>query len=113
MAGLSQLLSTALDGLRAQQFGLSTTGNNVANVNTPGYARREVELETRGLGLTGVNVFGLRRISDTIVERRQYQATSLSAAASERDKQLAYVEGLFDDAAGSGLADTVAAFYAS
>jgi flagellar hook-associated protein 1 FlgK len=113
MAGLSQLLSTALDGLKAQQFGLSTTGDNVANVNTPGYARRDVELETRGQGLTGVNVLGLRRISDTIVERRQYQATSLSAAASERDKQLGYVEGLFDDSAGSGLADTVAAFYAS
>ena len=113
MAGLSQLLSTALDGLKAQQFGLSATGDNVANVNTPGYARREVELETRGQGLTGVNVVGLRRIADTVIERRQYQATSLSSAASERDKQLAYVEGLFDDSSGAGLADTVAAFYSS
>jgi flagellar hook-associated protein 1 FlgK len=111
--GLTQILSTALDGLNAQSVGLSTTGDNIANVNTPGYARREVQLETRGQGLTGVNVAGLQRVSDTIVERRQYQAVSLSSAASERDSELGNVEGLFDDQSGSGLADTLSAFYSS
>lgn len=111
--GLTQILSTALDGLNAQSVGLSTTGDNISNVNTPGYARREVELETRGQGLTGVNVAGLQRVSDAVVERRQYQAMGLSSAASERDSQLGNVEGLFDDTSGSGLADTVSAFYSS
>jgi len=111
--GLTQILSTALDGLNAQSAGLSTTGDNISNVNTPGYARRQVELETRGQGLTGVNVAGLQRVSDAVVERRQYQAMGLSSAASERDSQLANVEGLFDDSSGSGLADTVSAFYSS
>jgi flagellar hook-associated protein 1 FlgK len=111
--GLSQLLSTALDGLNAQQFGLATTSDNITNVNTPGYARRDVQLETRGQGLSGVNVAGLRRIADTVVEKRQYQATSLASAASERDQQLSYVEGLFNDAQGSGLADTLAQFYSA
>src|ERR1051325_7187162 len=111
--GLTQLLSTALDGLNAQQHGLSVTGDNVSNVNTPGYARREVLLETRGQNLSGVQVAGLRRISDTIIERRQYQATGLAASASERDRQLGYVEGLFDDSGGAGLADSLAAFYSS
>jgi flagellar hook-associated protein 1 FlgK len=111
--GLTQILSTALDGLNAQSVGLSTTGDNISNVNTPGYARREVQLETRGQGLTGVNVAGLQRVSDAIVERRQYQAISLSSAASERDNQLGSVEGLFDDSSGSGLADALSAFYSS
>ncbi|HSU41045.1 MAG TPA: flagellar hook-associated protein FlgK [Polyangiaceae bacterium] len=111
--GLTQILSTALDGLNAQSVGLSTTGDNISNVNTPGYARREVQLETRGQGLTGVNVAGLQRVSDTVVERRQYQAMGLSSAASERDSELANVEGLFDDSAGSGLADALSAFYSS
>jgi flagellar hook-associated protein 1 FlgK len=111
--GLTQILSTALDGLNAQSVGLSTTGDNISNVNTPGYARREVELETRGQGLAGVNVAGLQRVSDTVVERKQYQAIGLSSAASERDSQLGNVEGLFDDTGGSGLADAVSAFYAS
>ncbi len=111
--GLTQILSTALDGLTAQSHGLAATGDNVANVNTPGYARREIQLETRGQGLSGVNVTGLRRISDSIIERRQYSASSLASAASERDGQLASLEALFDDASGAGLADVMAAFYSS
>lgn len=111
--GLTQILSTALDGLNAQSVGLSTTGDNISNVNTPGYARREVDLETRAQGLGGVNVAGLQRVSDTVTERKQYQAMGLSSAASERDSQLGQVETLFDDAGGSGLADTLSAFYSS
>ena len=102
--GLTQILSTALDGLTASSYGLSATGDNVANVNTPGYARREVQLETRGQGLSGVNVVGLRRIADAVIERRQYSASSLSSAASERDGQLATLEALFDDSSGAPTA---------
>ncbi|HTQ03410.1 MAG TPA: flagellar hook-associated protein FlgK [Polyangiaceae bacterium] len=111
--GLTQILSTALDGLNAQSVGLSTTGDNISNVNTPGYARREVDLETRAQGLAGVNVAGLQRVSDAVVERKQYQAMGLSSAASERDSQLGQVENLFDDTNGSGLADALSAFYTS
>jgi len=111
--GLTQILSTALDGLNAASYGLSSTGQNITNVNTPGYARRTVELETRGQGLNGVNVAGLRRVTDTVLERRQYQAIGLSSAASERDSQLAGLEAMFDDASGSGLSDALSAFYGS
>ena len=74
--GLVQLLGTAFDGLTANSKGLSVTGQNIANVNTPGYARREVLLETRGQGLMGVNVAGLRRVSDAVIERRLKDALS-------------------------------------
>jgi flagellar hook-associated protein 1 FlgK len=111
--GLTQILGTALDGLQAASFGLTTTGQNITNVNTPGYARRDVELATRTQGLNGVTVTGLRRIADTVIERRQYQAIGLSSAASERDQQLAGLEAMFDDAGGSGLSDALSAFYGS
>ncbi|HEX5099458.1 MAG TPA: flagellar hook-associated protein FlgK [Polyangiaceae bacterium] len=109
--GLTQILSTALDGLNASQAGLTSTGQNITNVNTPGYARRDLQLETRGQGLNGVNVAGLRRVADTVIERRQYQAIGLSSAASERDAQLGALEAMFDDVGGSGLSDALAAFY--
>ena len=51
--GLTQILSTALDGLNAQSAGLSTTGDNIANVNTPGYARRELQLFIRRMHVWG------------------------------------------------------------
>ena len=111
--GLTQILGSALDGLNASSYGLSTTGQNITNVNTPGYARRDVELETRGQGLNGVNVAGLRRVSDTVIERRQYQAMGLSSAASERDSELAGLEAMFDDVSGTGLSDSLSAFYSS
>jgi len=111
--GLTQILSTALDGLNASQAGLTSTGQNITNVNTPGYARRDLQLETRGQGLNGVNVAGLRRIADTVIERRQYQAIGLSSAASERDSQLGALEAMFDDVGGSGLSDALSAFYGS
>ena len=111
--GLTGLLHTALDGLAAQSFGLQVTGQNITNVNTPGYARRDPQLQTRGQGLTGVDVTGMRRVTDAVVERRQFQTNGLASGASERDSQLSRLEAMFDDAGGSGLGDALSAFYSS
>lgn len=37
------ILGTGVSGLAAAQFGLDTTGHNIANVNTEGYSRQRVE----------------------------------------------------------------------
>ena len=37
------ILGTGVSGLAAAQFGLDTTGHNIANVNTKGYSRQRVE----------------------------------------------------------------------
>jgi flagellar hook-associated protein 1 FlgK len=116
MANLSQLLNTARDGLTAQSYGLGVTGQNLANVNTPGYVRREAVLETRALGsqTTGsVQATGLRRVTDAFIERRQYESSGLSSAASEHDQRLASLEALFNDASGTGLGSAVNALFGS
>ena len=48
MAGLNGLLGIARDAMSAQSYGLSVTGQNVSNVNTSGYVRRDAVLETVG-----------------------------------------------------------------
>jgi len=48
--GLTDILNTARDAMSAQTFGLTVTGQNVANVNTPGFVRRQAMLETRDMG---------------------------------------------------------------
>jgi flagellar hook-associated protein 1 FlgK len=63
--------------------------------------------------LNGLDVVGMRRITDAVIERRQFQSNGLAAAASEQDSQLARLEGLFDDAGGTGLADSLSALYSS
>lgn len=116
MANLTQLLNTARDGLTAQSYGLGVTGQNLANVNTPGYVRREALLETQNLGTqtTGtVQAVGLRRVTDAFLDRRQYESTSLMNAASEHDQRLASVEALFNDAAGTGLGGALNQLFSS
>lgn len=116
MGSISQLLNTARDALTAQSYGLSVTGQNLANVNTAGYVRREAMLETRALGTqtTGtVQATGLRRVTDQFLERRQYESTGLSSAAREHDQRLGSLEAMFNDAAGTGLGSAVGALFNS
>ena len=46
MSTLLSALNVARDGLLAQTAGVDITGQNVANVSTPGYARRTVDMAT-------------------------------------------------------------------
>lgn len=43
-ANIFSILNTAKLGLLAQQLAMEVTGNNIANVETPGYSRQEVRL---------------------------------------------------------------------
>ncbi|HEY8942693.1 MAG TPA: flagellar hook-associated protein FlgK, partial [Polyangiaceae bacterium] len=116
MGSLTQLLHTARDGLTAQSYGLNVTGQNIANVNTPGYVRREAQLETRALGTqtTGtVHAAGLRRVTDAFLERREYESQGLMSAAKEHDQRLESVEALFNDITGSGLGSSLDAVFQS
>jgi len=73
--GLFSTLSATAGALGAETYGLDVTGQNIANVNTPGYARREVLLSstpspdqwTQG---AGVQVDGVRSTRDRLLERR-------------------------------------------
>lgn len=116
MSSLTQLLYTARDSLTAQSYGLNVTGQNITNVNTPGYVKRDPLLETRALGTatTGsVTATGLRRATDIYIERRELAARGSAAAASEHDKQLSSVEALFNDVGGTGLGSSLDALFAS
>ena len=68
---MSGLLNVATSGLLAYQKALATTGHNIANVNTEGYTRQTVSLESRIPNLveggyigTGVEVGGIARSYD-------------------------------------------------
>jgi flagellar hook-associated protein 1 FlgK len=80
---LNGILGNALSGLQAAQLGMRTTSNNVANVNTPGYARTEVQQTARnsaGQGM-GVEVTGVVRIADRYLQAASMRAASDSSAA--------------------------------
>lgn len=68
--GLSAAISSALTGLQATQAGLGIVADNIANVNTPGYVRKSVLLSNNYAGGTGVQVVGISRELDQIVQRQ-------------------------------------------
>jgi flagellar hook-associated protein 1 FlgK len=116
MASLTQLLNVARDALTAQSYGLNVTGQNIANASTPGYVRRVAQLETQNLGTQsggGVRAVGLERITNDYIERREFQATGTSSAATTRDQSLASIEALFNDGGGTGLGSALNDVFAS
>ena len=69
---LSQALSAAISGLKANQAGLALVSSNVANADTPGYVRKSITQVATAGNDTGisVNVTGVQRELDTYVQRQ-------------------------------------------
>ncbi len=70
MPGLFASLSMAARSLEAQRAGLDVAGQNIANLNTPGYARRRLDLAAVVDGTGGVEVLGARAQRDRILDSR-------------------------------------------
>src|SRR6185503_16806138 len=92
------LLNIGLSALLSKQRALTTTSNNIANANTPGYTRQRVELVTRPaerLGSdfvgTGVDIGTVRRLSDEIMAN---QLRGASGSFSRADAFVALAEPL-------------------
>ncbi len=76
--GLTAILNSAVTGLNTAQTQMLVTANNVANVNTPGYARQKVLQETlvAGVQSAGVRVAEVRRIVDNFLVQSLRSAVS-------------------------------------
>jgi flagellar hook-associated protein 1 FlgK len=112
------LFDIAKSTIFASQAALSVTSNNIANVNTPGFSRREalfavaspVVLSGNLLG-NGVTVSGIKRYYDSFVQTQlwgQYQNYGKSYAL---DQALSQVEQVFNEAKSIGLAAPLTDFF--
>lgn len=81
---LNGILGNAMSGIQASQLGMRTVSNNIANVNTPGYARTSVDLIARsagGMGM-GVQVAGISRVADVFLQAASLRAGSDASRAT-------------------------------
>jgi flagellar hook-associated protein 1 FlgK len=76
------MLTIGVTGLNAAQLGISTTGNNIANVNTPGYSRETLVQTTLPGQYTGSGYIGQGTDVESIV-----RAYNSFAVAQARDLQ--------------------------
>lgn len=106
--------------LRASQYGVRTASENVSNVNTPGYHRREVVLQASSLTSRGrlrighgVEVETTQRILDNTLNRRVRDAASKAASSGARSNILARANVVFGDLLGGGVSSNLDDFFAS
>jgi len=99
----AKILNNAAGALAAQQAVIANTSGNIANVNTPGYARRAVDLQTRVTSSSsgaldvgnGVEVGRILRIADDFVERQLRAATGDAGSARVQNQFLSRIQDLF------------------
>lgn len=116
--GLTSALGIGRTALAAYQAALQITGQNIANIATPGYTRTSAQLSSiagpnLGAGQLGrgVRITSIRRsISETLEARLRNATSDKQSAAAERDV-LSRVEGLFDPLGDSNLGSLMSEFF--
>ncbi len=111
-----QNFAIGLSGLNAAQAALEIVGNNVANAATEGYHRQRIELSPAAFGAipAGVDVVGVTRMLDTLLENEILRQESSYGQVSQELSFLSTVEatlGEFSDT--GGLNQTMDTFFDS
>jgi flagellar hook-associated protein 1 FlgK len=119
MASLFGTMSISLRALLAQQAGLQTTSDNIANVNTDGYCRKRVVLaedttflDGGGAAGSGVHVADVESLRDRVLELRISDETQQQGALSGFVGAMSQVESLFSNVDG-GIGAQIDAFFNS
>lgn len=117
---MSGILNVGTRALQANQVALQTAGNNIANVNTPGYSRQSVVQQTvegqfTGGGYIGkgVEILTIERNFNAYLTRQSALAGSTAAADSARVDKLQQLQDIFaggTSGLGSAVNDMLNAF---
>ncbi len=117
---MPSLLNIGASALLSNQQVLRTTGNNIANVNTPGYSRQNVKLEPveglyfdKGFYGGGVDAATVLRSHSEMLTRQVALTGSVAAADERRMERLRQLEDLFPGGAtglGAAMGDMLNAF---
>jgi len=119
-ADLFSLLVQSGNSLGAHSAAMSVAGNNVANANTPGYARQIANLAANpgvsslgagGVG-TGVSLVNITQARDQFVERQMPNALAAQSRSQTESDALSALTALNPDLDG-GLPTEIGAFYSS
>jgi flagellar hook-associated protein 1 FlgK len=116
---LNIALQSATSGLQAAQAALTAVSDNIANVNTPGYVRKQViqqQLVVNGSG-AGVEIAGVQRVTNQYLASASMTAGADTAQYGIVSQFLDNAQSLFGDPSGTdyffGMPDQIAASFAT
>lgn len=114
---MSSLINIGFSGLNSSQIALNVVGQNIANANTIGYSRQEAQFGSlSGFGRLdnglGVEVTGVRRISDSYLLNQQWRATSSLGYSNSYHQYINTTEQVFGSES-MGLTGGLDGFFAA
>ena len=118
MSSLFGIYDIGNSALQASQAGLSTTSNNIANANTPGYSNEELVLQPSSPAVimngsfgTGVTVEGVTRDYSQFIQSQLVGQQQNVGADTALSQSLSQVEQVFNDAQGAGLSTSLTNYF--
>ena len=115
MGGISNIFEIGRTAIQAHQQGLATNSHNISNINTKGYSRQEVVLETatpsNGVESNGVRVQGIRRNIDVFLEAQLTELREDVGRLTARHNFLIQADGIFNESTNQGVGFALTEFF--
>ncbi|BCS55799.1 flagellar hook-associated protein FlgK [Geobacter sp. SVR] len=118
--GLSAAMEIGKNGLKIYQIATEVTGENIANVNTPGYSRQRVILEnappttSNGFPLgTGVKISTVERYYDGLLQQQLVNAQTTLGYDTTKSNVLQQIEPTFNEVTNDGLGAAITNFFSA
>ncbi len=120
MMNLWSALELGKNSLNAQQQVFQVIGQNIANVNTPGYSKQRAILETvpppvLGIraGGRGVNMASVETARDRFINNQIIDSMQLFGVNETLRGSMKTVESIFDESKGYGISNQMTTFFNS
>ncbi|MBW4054568.1 MAG: flagellar hook-associated protein FlgK [Proteobacteria bacterium] len=116
--GLSAAMEIGKNGLNIYSVATEVTSENIANVNTPGYSRQRVVLESappttaNGFPLgTGVKISSVERYYDGLLQKQLVNAQTTQGYDTTKSTVLQQIEPTFNEVSNDGLGAAISNFF--
>jgi flagellar hook-associated protein 1 FlgK len=118
MPGLADILSLGKRALFAHSSAMNVAGNNIANVNTRGFTRRQADLTesaniatTAGFLGTGVEVRSIVRQTNVFISQQLREYGSQHERFASMNAQFTRIETIFNEPSENGLSAALDQFW--
>lgn len=116
--GLNAAMEIGKNGLNIYRVATEVTSENIANVNTPGYSRQRVIMETappttaNGFPLgTGVKISTVERYYDGLLQQQLVSAQTTQGYDTTKSNVLQQIEPTFNEVANDGVGAAISKFF--
>ena len=113
MASINEILSIGKGGMNVSKALLSIAGTNMANVNTPGYSREVLTLESQPYASLGVRSSGPDRVTNPFLADTLRNITGALGFYNGQMIPLTAIEPAVNDLDGTGLGQALTTFHGS